>query len=69
MEWFRKGAAAGSGTAMVMVGVLYEHGQGVPQDFTRAMEWFKRAQAHGGVVAALARKWIKHMRAAEANGQ
>ena len=69
LEWYRKGAAAGSGWAMALIGLLYQYGLGVPQDYSRATKWYKRAEKQGGKAGAFARKYIDHLRAAEANRQ
>ncbi|MDA8376062.1 MAG: hypothetical protein M0Z50_03110 [Planctomycetia bacterium] len=47
MEWYRKAAAAGKRRAMVNIGVFYANGDGVPQDYTKAKYWFRKAERHG----------------------
>jgi|GEM_PF-4084856 len=67
MQWYRKGAAAGSGSAMYDIGALYRYGLGVPQDYAKAIKWLKRAEASGSPsTAAMARKTIVKIRSAEA---
>ena len=49
-----KGAAAGSVAAMHLVGLVYELGHGVPQDYEKARQWYERAAVEkGGVGSAL----------------
>ena len=49
-----KGAAGGDALAMRDLGVLYETGQGVPQDDAKARAWFEKAAAAGDVDATKA---------------
>ena len=39
----RKGRRRGDADAMRNLGVLYEDGHGVPQDYAKAFEWYERA--------------------------
>jgi TPR repeat protein len=39
MEWYLKAAEQGNATAQNMIGLLYNNGQGVQHDYTKAMEW------------------------------
>jgi TPR repeat protein len=43
----RKGAEAGDGQAMVELGLLLQHGEGVEKDEVEALAWFRRALAAG----------------------
>jgi hypothetical protein len=40
-------AMAGDGEAQRLVGLLYEYGQGVPQDISRATDWYRKAAKNG----------------------
>lgn len=43
-KWFRIAAENGGGDAAMYLARLYEKGQGVPQDYTEAIFWYKVAQ-------------------------
>ena len=47
----RKAAVKGDVRAQNNLGYLYENGLGIPQDFTQALQWYKRA-ADGGLADA-----------------
>ena len=40
-------AAAGNAAAQTRLGLLYYHGQGVPESNAKALEWFQRAASQG----------------------
>ena len=44
---YREAATAGSSWAMLRVGVLCEHGWGVPQSYRDALEWYERGAKAG----------------------
>jgi uncharacterized protein len=44
-------ADKGDGVAQLNLGVMYEDGEGVPQDYTEAVKWYRRA-AEQGIVGA-----------------
>lgn len=48
-EW-RPLAEQGSASVQFNLGLIYHHGEGVPQDYTQAMQWYRRAaeQGHAG---------------------
>ncbi len=46
-EWYAKAAAQGLVAAQYNLGVLYENGSGVAQDFKTAAAWFAQAAAQG----------------------
>lgn len=48
MYWLRKAAKNGSATGNLAVGLLYERGNGVDQDYVEAMKWFRKAYEIGG---------------------
>ncbi len=39
-------AAASDGTAIYKVGWLYDNGLGVPQDYNKAMEWYRKDRGY-----------------------
>ena len=49
-EW-RPLAESGSAEAEYNLGILYEKGQGVPQDFVEAVKWYRKAVAQGYAAA------------------
>ena len=46
-RWIRKAAEAGHREAQFVRGVLYDEGQGVPQDNTQAVFWYAKAAEAG----------------------
>jgi TPR repeat protein len=44
-------AQQGDAKAQIFVGYLYETGQGVQQDYTKAAEWYRRAAEKGSPIA------------------
>jgi hypothetical protein len=46
-QLYEKAAAAGSPSAMINLGYLYEAGYGVPQDYAAARMWYEKAAAAG----------------------
>jgi TPR repeat protein len=46
-----EGATRGDATAMYNIGVFYQHGYGVPRDFTKAREWYEKAAAKDSSLA------------------
>jgi len=51
LEYFRKGADAGSPKAQHNLGYLYALGLHVPQNYTLAIKWYEKAAAQGETVA------------------
>ena len=53
--WYRLAAEKGDALAQFKLGLMYESGEGVPQDFAEAVRWYRldaeqgsaAAQAHG----------------------
>ena len=45
--WYQKAVDAGSVPAMCDLGVCYERGEGVPQDFARAVALYTQAAENG----------------------
>ncbi len=43
VKWFRKAAEQGYGGAQFNLGVMYDNGYGVPQDYVQAYMWFNLA--------------------------
>lgn len=50
-NWLRKAASQDYTSAMVILGGLYEKGEGVSLDYKKAMEWFEKAAALGDAQA------------------
>ena len=47
MKWYRLAAAQGNASAQYSLGMAYEKGQGVPQDYQEALKWYRLAAAQG----------------------
>ena len=48
---FQTGADRGNATSMANLGLLYEKGFGVAQDYAKAREWYEKAAAEGNEIA------------------
>jgi TPR repeat protein len=46
VEWYRRAAEQGEPTAQYLLGLMYDKGQGVPQDQVLAQKWLILAAAH-----------------------
>ena len=44
---YRKAAEQGDALAQYILGVMYDNGQGVPQNYTKAVEWYRKAAEQG----------------------
>jgi TPR repeat protein len=53
MEKYRKAADAGDADAMNSIGLMYENGQGAPEDIQQAIVWYRKAAAGGNSNAEL----------------
>ena len=51
MKWYKKAAEFGYAYAMTAIGLMYESGYGVNQDYNKAIEWYKKAANLCDVVA------------------
>ena len=51
LEAYRKAAEQGDATAQFNLGVIYDNGRGVPQDFKQAVAWWRKAAEQGHVDA------------------
>jgi TPR repeat protein len=47
VEWYRKSAEQGFAEAQYKLGLIYEEGLGVTQDYVEAHKWFNLAAARG----------------------
>ena len=47
MKWYRLSAEQGDDDAQYNLGVMYDNGYGVPQDYKTAVKWFKIASEQG----------------------
>jgi hypothetical protein len=45
-KWYRKAAEQGQPDAQASLGMLYEYGEGVEQDYALAAEWYWKAAEH-----------------------
>jgi uncharacterized protein len=48
---YRKAASQGYADAQASLGIMYEHGHGVPQDCGEALKWFRKAAEQGNFLA------------------
>lgn len=46
-QWFAKAAEQGVAVAAYNLGVMHEHGQGIPHDDVKAVEWYRQAALKG----------------------
>ena len=60
MKWFRKAAEQNHAKAQYNIGFMYEHGQGVPQNYHGAMNWYRKAADQGDAGGADQRR--QHVR-------
>src|SRR5215469_13684270 len=51
MDWLRSAVAQNSSHAEFVLGYLYHHGHGVPQDYEQAAQYYQRAILHGHRIA------------------
>ena len=51
-------AYGGNGQAMLLFGTLYENGNGVPQDYAEAVNWFRLASEQGMASAQFMLGWM-----------
>jgi uncharacterized protein len=65
----RKSAEAGDASAQNRLGLLYEVGAGVPQNYGQAREWFEKAakQGHAGAQANLGTLYLQGMGAPQSS--
>ena len=56
---WRDAAAAGDASAALLVGAMYDTGQGVQQDYVQALDWYRRA-ADGGDAVAMFNVGVMH---------
>ena len=55
VSWYRQAVEQGNAQAQFNLGILYEKGQGVSQDYIQAHMWVNLASTQGHVVAPKAR--------------
>jgi len=55
VKWYRIAAAQGYAPAQSSLGLAYEKGQGVPQDYQEAVKWYRLAAAQGNQFAQINR--------------
>lgn len=54
----KKKAAAGNAVAQLNLGWMYDKGDGVPKDVTKAVKWYQKAAAQGQMLAQFKLGWI-----------
>ena len=47
MKWYRLAADQGNAIAQCNLGVMYDKGRGVPQDYAEAVKWYRLAAEQG----------------------
>ena len=47
MKWYRKAAEQGDADAQYNLGISYDRGEGVPQDYVEAVKWYRKAAEQG----------------------
>ena len=47
MKWYTKAAEQGHAYAQYHLGIAYNEGKGVPQDYKQAVKWYKKAAEQG----------------------
>jgi TPR repeat protein len=47
LKWARKAADQGAVEALMMLGYIYESGEGGTQDYAEAMKWYRKAAEQG----------------------
>ncbi len=58
---FKQQATSGHDVAQCVLGMMYESGKGVPQDYTQAAAWFRKAAEQGNALGAMrARAFLQH---------
>src|SRR5665213_1594690 len=50
-KWFLKAAEQGIAQAQGYLGLMYQLGQGVPQDFAESVKWYRKAAEQGDIDA------------------
>ena len=50
-SWYRKAADQGVAQAQFNLGVKYDNGEGVPQDYAAAVSWYRKAAEQGAAYA------------------
>ena len=69
VRWFRNAADRGDPEAQCLLATVYALGQGVPQDFTTARMWLRKAAAGGNASAEFSARGDVHSRQNCAKGQ
>ncbi len=63
-EWFKlsiKDAEAGNAEAQLRLGQMYAKGEGVPEDFAKAMEWYQKSADQGNSMAQHGIAYMYHI--------
>jgi uncharacterized protein len=56
---YREAADLGNADAQALLGLMYELGQGVPQDYVKAHMWLDLAASHGAAVLQNSRALVR----------
>jgi hypothetical protein len=51
VKWYQLAAKQGNAYAQLNLGMMYDNGQGVPQDYKEAVKWFRLAAKQGDAKA------------------
>jgi hypothetical protein len=51
LKWFKLAAKQGNARAQHNLGVMYNEGMGVPQDYQTALKWYRLAAKQGNAYA------------------
>jgi TPR repeat protein len=46
-KWYKRAAEKGYAEAQYMLGLMYDNGEGVPQNYSETFKWYKRAAEQG----------------------
>ena len=47
LKWYRMAAEQGDADAQTDLGIMYDNGFGVPQDYAEALKWYRKAAEQG----------------------
>ena len=47
LKWYRMAAEQGDADAQTDLGIMYDNGFGVPQDYAAALKWYRKAAEQG----------------------
>jgi TPR repeat protein len=53
VKWYRLAAEQGINKAQYNLGIMYDDGQGVPQDYAEAVKWYRLAAEQGNAESSI----------------